>query len=86
MTGGNGRYPGPQAHASEKERAAFEIPAEPAVPEEAKPVPTPAWANVAMLSLAVFAGPTLLAAVIGLVYLAAVVAGQTYGLFKIHAG
>lgn len=48
--------------------------------------PAPAWFQVALCSVAVFAGPILLAAVIGLTYLAAVVAGQTYALFRHSAG
>ena len=46
----------------------------------------PLWFQAALASLALFAGPILFAIVIGLVYLAAVVAGQTYALFRHSAG
>lgn len=42
----------------------------------------PAWVGAMILSLALFAGPALLALVIGLIYLAAVVAGGCFSLFK----
>ncbi len=48
--------------------------------------PAPAWFQVALCSVAVFAGPILLALAIGLVYLASVVAGQSYALFRHSAG
>lgn len=54
--------------------------------EVATSVPPPAWFQIGLCSLAIFAGPILLAVVIGLVYLAAVVAGQTYALFRHSAG
>lgn len=54
-------------------------------PEAAKAEP-PVWFAVAYLSLALFAGPTLFAAVVGMVYLAAVVVGQTFHLVRINSG
>lgn len=46
----------------------------------------PAWFNFALCSVAAFAGPIVLALVIGLIYLGAVVAGQTYALFRHSSG
>lgn len=48
--------------------------------------PPPLWFQAALASVALFAGPILFAIVIGLVYLAAVVAGQTYSLFRHSSG
>ncbi len=42
----------------------------------------PAWFGVLTVSLALFAGPAVLALVIGAIYLAAVVAGGCFSLFK----
>lgn len=46
----------------------------------------PTWFSILVVSLALFAGPALLALVIGMVYLAAVVAGGCFALFKSVGG
>ncbi len=60
--------------------------AEPPPVVEPAPVQAPVWFQAALVSLAVFIGPIVLAVVVGLVYLAAVVCGQTYALFRQNAG
>ena len=46
----------------------------------------PAAFQVALVSVALFAGPVLFAAVVGMVYLAAIICGQTFTLVKQGAG
>ncbi len=58
----------------------------PIVAHESAKVEPPFWFQAMYLSLAVFAGPTLFAAVVGLVYLMAIIVGQVFHLVRINSG